>query len=61
MQVRGILGRAMFAYIAGIWMILAGTAILWRRTIRAGSLATAAIYSIFGMFSLPRFYTMLQR
>jgi hypothetical protein len=51
----------MFAYIAGIWMILAGTAILWRRTIRAGSLATAAIYFIFGMFSLPRFYTMLQR
>lgn len=54
-------GRAMFAYIAGIWMILAGTAILWRRTVRAGALASAAIYFIFGMFSLPRFYTMPHR
>jgi uncharacterized membrane protein len=51
-------GRAMFAYITGIWMILAGTAILWRRTARVGALATAVIYFIFGMFSLPRFYTM---
>jgi uncharacterized membrane protein len=54
-------GRAMFAYIAGIWMILAGAAILWRQTVRAGALATAAIYSIFGMFSLPLFYAMPQR
>ena len=54
-------GRAIFAYITGIWMILAGAAIFSRRTVRAGALATAAIYSIFGMFSLPRFYTMPHR
>lgn len=51
-------GRAMFAYITGIWMILAGAAVLWRRSARAGALATAVIYFIFGMFSLPRFYSM---
>lgn len=54
-------GRAMFAYVAGVWMILAGAAILWRRAARAGAIATAVIYSIFGMFSLPRFYTMPHR
>jgi uncharacterized membrane protein len=54
-------GRAMLAYVTGIWMILAGAAMLWRRTVRAGALATALIYCIFGLFSLPRFYTMTQR
>jgi uncharacterized membrane protein len=51
-------GRAVLAYLTGMWMILGGAAILWRRTARAGTLATALIYCIFGMFSLPRFYTM---
>jgi uncharacterized membrane protein len=54
-------GRAMLAYITGAWMILAGAAILWRRTARTGALATALIYCVFGMFSLPRFYTMSQK
>jgi uncharacterized membrane protein len=54
-------GRAMLAYSTGIWMILAGAAMLWRRTARGGAIATALIYYIFGMFSLPRFYTMPQR
>ena len=42
-------------------MILAGAAMLWPRTARAGAIATAVIYSIFGMFSLPRLYTMPHR
>jgi uncharacterized membrane protein len=54
-------GRAMFAYITGTWMILAGSAIFWRRTVRMGALGMAIIYLIFGMFSLPRFYTMPHR
>ena len=53
--------RAIFAYITGVWMILAGAAILWRRTARTGAIATAVIYSIFGLFSLPRLYTMPHR
>jgi len=53
--------RAIFAYITGVWMILAGAAILWRRTARRGAIATAAVYAIFGLFSLPRLYTMPHR
>ena len=50
-------GQKIFAYITAVWMILAGAAILWRRTTRAGALAAALIYLIFGLFWLPRFYT----
>ncbi len=50
-------GQKIFAYIAAIWMILAGAAILWRRTKRVGALAAALIYLVFGLFWLPRFYT----
>src|SRR5262245_19406387 len=50
-------GRMIFAYITAGWLILAGAAILWRRSARAGALATAIIYLVFAMFWLPRFYT----
>jgi uncharacterized membrane protein len=50
-------GQKIFAYITAVWMILAGAAILWRRTRRAGALAAALIYLVFGLFWLPRFYT----
>ena len=50
-------GQKIFAYITAVWMILAGAAILWRRTRRSGALAAALIYLVFGLFWLPRFYT----
>jgi uncharacterized membrane protein len=50
--------RALLACLAGLWMIIAGVALLGRRTARAGIVATAVIYLIFGLFSVPRFYTM---
>ncbi|HEY6243775.1 MAG TPA: DoxX family membrane protein [Pyrinomonadaceae bacterium] len=50
-------GQKLFAYITAVWMILAGVAILWRRTRRGGALAAALIYLVFGLFWLPRFYT----
>jgi len=50
-------GQKIFAYITAVWMILAGAAILWRRTRRGGALAAALIYLVFGLFWLPRFYT----
>lgn len=50
-------GREILAYIAAIWLIAGGAAIVWRRTARAGALALAAIYFIFAVFWLPRFYT----
>lgn len=54
-------GRTILAYTAAIWMILAGGSLLWRRTARNGALAVAAIYFIFGLFSMPRFYTMTHK
>ena len=50
-------GQQVLAYIAAVWLIGGGAAILWRRTARAGAAALAAIYSIFAVFWLPRFYT----
>jgi uncharacterized membrane protein YphA (DoxX/SURF4 family) len=50
-------GREVLAYIAAIWLIAGGAAILWRRTAPVGALALAAIYFIFAAFWLPRFYT----
>jgi uncharacterized membrane protein YphA (DoxX/SURF4 family) len=54
-------GRVLFAYLTGIWMLVAGAALLWRRTTRMGIWATAFIYCIFSLFSVPRFYTMPHR
>src|SRR5215472_18786878 len=53
-------GRAIFAYGTAVWLVAAGSAILWRRTARVGAVAVAIIYFIFGMFWLPRFYTAPQ-
>ena len=50
-------GREILAYIAAIWLLAGGTAILWRRTARVGASALAAIYFIFAVFWLPRFYS----
>jgi uncharacterized membrane protein YphA (DoxX/SURF4 family) len=50
-------GREILAYITAVWMIAGGTAILWRRSARAGAAALAVIYFIFAVFWLPRFYT----
>jgi uncharacterized membrane protein len=40
-----------------VWLIAGGTAILWRRTARAGGAALAIIYFVFAIFWLPRLYT----
>ena len=50
-------GQNIFVYIAAGWLIAGGAAILWRRTARVGAGALAAIYFIFAVFWLPRFYT----
>jgi uncharacterized membrane protein len=50
-------GRTILACITAVWMIAGGAAMLWRRTARAGALATTLIYLVFGMFWLPRFRT----
>jgi hypothetical protein len=50
-------GVRILAYIAAIWLMIGGTAILWRTTAQIGAAALAIIYFIFGAFLLPRFYT----
>jgi uncharacterized membrane protein len=50
-------GREIFAYITAVWLIVAGAAILWRRSARAGAAALSIVYFIFAVFWLPRFVT----
>lgn len=49
-------GQHMLAYVAGVWLVAAGLAILWRRSERIGAAASAAIYLIFVAFWLSRYY-----
>jgi uncharacterized membrane protein YphA (DoxX/SURF4 family) len=55
-----VAGQRGLAYIAGAWLVAAGMAILWRRSVRIGATGSAAIYFIFAMFWLPRFYIVPQ-
>ena len=43
------------AYVAGVWLIAAGLAILWRRTARIGAAASAISYLVFAALWLPRY------
>ncbi len=49
-------GRQIMAYTAGVCAIVAGAAILWKRTARAGAVALGILYGIFTIFWLPRLY-----
>jgi uncharacterized membrane protein len=50
-------GVTIFAYIAALWLIAGGAAMLSRTSERAGAAALAILYGIFILFPLPRFYT----
>lgn len=50
----------LLAYIAAVWLIAGGAAILLPRTARIGAGALGAIYFLFAVFCLPRFYTAPQ-
>jgi len=43
------------AYVAGMWLLAAGLAILWRRLARIGAVASALAYLVFAAFWLPRY------
>jgi len=49
-------GQHILAYVAGVWLVTAGLAILWRRTARVGAAASAIAYLIFATFWLARYY-----
>jgi hypothetical protein len=48
-------GAKISAYIAAIWLVVAGGA-LWRRSRRSAAASLTILYGIFVMFPLPRFY-----
>lgn len=50
-------GQQILAHITAAWLVAAGAAILWRRTERAGAIATGLVYLVFAVFWLPRLYT----
>jgi hypothetical protein len=47
---------SILAYVAGVWLVAAGLAILWRRSARIGAAASAFAYLIFAIFWLARYY-----
>ncbi len=49
-------GARIFAYIAAIWLVVAGAALLWRRSRRSAAASLTILYGIFVLFPLPRFY-----
>src|ERR1700677_3713987 len=48
-------GRHILAIVAGVWLVAAGLAILWRRSARIGAAASAIAYLIFAAFWLSRY------
>ena len=49
-------GQHVLAYVAGVWLIAAGLAILWRRSAGIGAAASAIAYLIFAALWLARYY-----
>jgi uncharacterized membrane protein len=49
-------GQQTAAYIAGVWLVAAGLAILWRRSARIGAAASAIAYLIFAALWIARYY-----
>jgi uncharacterized membrane protein YphA (DoxX/SURF4 family) len=56
-----ISGERVLAYLAGIWLIAAGTAILRPRTARVGAAGSAIIYVIFALFWVPRLFALTHK
>jgi uncharacterized membrane protein len=48
-------GQHILAYVAGVWLVAAGLAMLWRRSARNGAAASAIAYLIFAILWLPRY------
>ena len=53
---KNLAGQHTLAYVAGIWLVAAGLAILWRRSARMGATACAIAYLIFAALWLFRYY-----
>jgi len=49
-------GQNILACVVGVWLIAAGVAVLWRRSARFGAAASAAVYLVFAVLWLCRYY-----
>ena len=49
-------GQNILACVAGLWLVAAGLAILWRPSTRYGAVACAVAYMVFLALWLPRYY-----
>ncbi|HKE36774.1 MAG TPA: hypothetical protein VKB39_05040, partial [Candidatus Baltobacteraceae bacterium] len=49
-------GREFLALLTAVWLVVAGAALFWRRSTALGGAALAVVYTIFGIFWLPRLY-----
>jgi uncharacterized membrane protein len=56
-----ISGERVLAYLAGVWLVAAGMAILWPRTARVGAAGSAVIYLIFALFWVPRLFALTHK
>jgi hypothetical protein len=53
---KNIPGQSVMACVAGVWLVAAGLAILWRSSVKIGAAASAIAYLIFATFWLARYY-----
>jgi len=53
---QNVAGQHILACVAGVWLVAAGLAILWRRSARIGAAASAIAYLIFAAFWLSRYH-----
>lgn len=49
-------GQNILAYVAGVWLVAGGLAVLWRRSARFGAAASGAAYLVFAALWLCRYY-----
>jgi uncharacterized membrane protein YphA (DoxX/SURF4 family) len=54
-------GEHVLAYLAGVWLVAAGMAILWPRSARVGAVGSAVIYLIFALFWVPRLFALTHK
>src|SRR5579871_771870 len=53
---KNLSGQQVLAYVAGVWLVAAGVAILWRRSVKIAAVASAIAYVTFAALWLLRGY-----
>jgi len=53
-------GRELLAIVTATWLVIAGLALLWRRSAAGGAIALGVVYAVFAIFWLPRLYWIVR-